>query len=33
MTQDIWFQIECLAEKMTGMLMAEYGWNIRCAFV
>ena len=31
MTQDIQFQIECLAAELTEMLMAEYGWDIRRA--
>ena len=31
MTQDIQFQIECLATELTEMLMAEYGWGIRRA--
>ena len=31
MTQDIQFQIECLATELTQMLMAEYGWDIRRA--
>jgi len=31
MTQDIQFQIECLAAELTAMLMAEYGWDIRHA--
>lgn len=31
MTQDIQFQIECLAAELTEMLMAEYGWGIRRA--
>ncbi len=31
MTQDIQFQIECLAAEMTEMLMSEYGWDIRRA--
>lgn len=29
MTQDIQFQIECLATELTEMLMEEYGWDIR----
>ncbi len=28
MTQDIQFQIECLAAELAEMLMAEYGWDI-----
>ncbi len=31
MTQDIQFQIECLTVELTGMLMSEYGWDIRHA--
>lgn len=31
MTQNIQFQIECLATELTEMLMAEYGWDIRRA--
>lgn len=31
MTQDIRFQIECLATELIQMLMAEYGWDIRRA--
>ena len=31
MTQDIQFQIECLATELTEMLMEEYGWDIRQA--
>ena len=31
MTQDIQFQIECLATELTEMLMNEYGWDIRQA--
>lgn len=31
MTQDIQFQIECLATELTQMLMTEYGWDIRRA--
>lgn len=31
MTQDIQFQIECLAAELVEMLMAEYGWDIRRA--
>ena len=31
MTQDIQFQIECLAAELTEILMAEYGWDIRRA--
>lgn len=31
MTQDIQFQIECLAAELTEMLIAEYGWDIRRA--
>lgn len=31
MTQDIQFQIECLAAELAEMLMAEYGWDIRRA--
>lgn len=31
MTQNIQFQIECLATELTGMLMTEYGWDIRRA--
>ncbi len=29
MTQDIQFQIECLAAELAEMLMVEYGWGIR----
>ncbi|MDE6040753.1 MAG: hypothetical protein K2F99_04165 [Muribaculaceae bacterium] len=28
MTQDIQFQIECLAVELTEMLMEEYGWDL-----
>lgn len=31
MTQNIQFQIECLATELIQMLMAEYGWDIRRA--
>ncbi len=31
MTQDIQFQIECLAAELAEMLMAEYGWDIHRA--
>lgn len=31
MSNDIQFQIECLAAELTEMLMAEYGWDIRRA--
>lgn len=31
MTQDIQFQIECLAAELAEMLIAEYGWSIRRA--
>lgn len=31
MTQDIQFQIECIAAELTEMLMSEYGWSIRHA--
>lgn len=31
MTQDIQFQIECLAAELTEMLIREYGWDIRRA--
>ncbi len=31
MTQDIQFQIECLAAELAQMLMDEYGWSIRRA--
>lgn len=31
MTQDIQFQIECLAAELTDMLMTEYNWDIRRA--
>lgn len=31
MTQNIQFQIECLATELTEMLMNEYGWDIRRA--
>ncbi len=31
MTQDIQFQIECLAAELTEMLMAEYSWDMRRA--
>lgn len=29
MTQDIQFQVECLAAELAEMLMREYGWDIR----
>lgn len=29
MTQDIQFQIECLAAELAEMLMAEYGWDMQ----
>lgn len=32
MTQDVQFQIECLAAELVEMLMNEYGWDIRRAF-
>lgn len=31
MTQDIQFQIECLATELTEMLMARYGWTLQRA--
>ena len=31
MTQDIQFQIECLAAELAEILMTEYGWDIRHA--
>lgn len=31
MTQNIQFQIECLATELTEMLMTEYRWDIRRA--
>lgn len=31
MSNDIQFQIECLATELTQMLIEEYGWNIRRA--
>lgn len=31
MTQDIQFQVECLAAELAEMLMREYGWGIRRA--
>lgn len=31
MTQDIQFQIECLAAELIEMLMHEYGWDMRHA--
>lgn len=31
MTQNIQFQIECLATELTEILMTEYGWDIRRA--
>lgn len=31
MTEDVQFQIECLAAELTDMLMTEYGWDIRRA--
>ncbi len=31
MTQDIQFQIECLATELTEMLMARYGWPLQRA--
>ena len=29
LTQDIQFQIECLAAELAQMLMAEYDWDIQ----
>ena len=31
LTQDIQFQIECLAAELAEMLIAEYGWDIHRA--
>ncbi len=31
MSNDIQFQIECLASELTEMLMDEFGWDIRRA--
>lgn len=31
MSDDIQFQIECLAAELTEMLMEEYGWDVRRA--
>lgn len=31
MTQDIQFQIECLATELTEMLMDRYGWPLQRA--
>ena len=31
MSNDIQFQIECLASELTNMLIEEYGWDIRSA--
>lgn len=31
MTQDIQFQIECLATELTEMLMVRYGWPLQRA--
>lgn len=31
MSQDIQFQIECLAAELTEMLMVSYGWNMQRA--
>lgn len=31
MTQDMQFQIECLAAELVEMLMTKYGWDIRHA--
>lgn len=31
MTQDIQFQIECLAAELAEMLMTEYSWDIQRA--
>ena len=31
LTQDIQFQIECLAAEFAEMLIAEYGWDIHRA--
>ena len=31
LTQDIQFQIECLATELAEILMAEYGWDIHRA--
>lgn len=31
MTQDIQFQVECLAAELAEMLMREYDWDIRRA--
>lgn len=32
MSQDIQFQIECLASELVKMLMAEYGWDMSRSF-
>lgn len=31
MNNEIQFQIECLAAELTGMLMDDFGWDIRQA--
>ncbi len=31
MSQDIQFQIECLAAELTEMLMVSYGWDMQRA--
>lgn len=31
MNNEIQFQIECLATELTGMLMDDFGWDIRQA--
>jgi hypothetical protein len=31
MSNDIQFQIECLSSELVGMLMEEYGWDIKRA--
>lgn len=31
MSNEIQFQIECLATELTGMLMDDFGWDIRQA--
>lgn len=31
MSNDIQFQIECLASELANMLIEEYGWDIRRA--
>ena len=34
MSNDIQFQIECLASELANMLIEEYGWDIRlCTYL